>query len=112
MNIWRTKEQRIERDKRIVEMRDEEHLNFAVIGQRLEMHESIANTNYHRIKKEQKEKREKIEKITEAIIEVVLENITCSHEVDHDEDGVHMTVDYDIDSPCEQKIIKILEKEL
>jgi len=112
MNKWRTKEEKIERDKRIVEMRDNDHLGFAVIGERLEMHESCANTNYHRIKKEQKERREKIEKIKEDIVEVILENITCSHREEHEEDGIHISAEYDIDFSCEQKIIKILEKEL
>lgn len=112
MNRWRTKEQKEERDRRIIEMRDKDYLNFDVIGNRLGMHGSCANTNYHRIKKEEKERKEKIERIVEEMIEVVLENITCSHKEEHDEDGTHISAEYDIDSPCEQKIIEILEKEL
>jgi len=44
------------------------------------------------------------------IIDVVLGHVECHHRVDHDEDGVHETRDYDIDSEMivKEKLRKIL----
>ena len=37
-----------------------------------------------------------IDQLIDDIIELILENMDCQHEVDHDEDGAHTTVDYSL----------------
>ena len=37
-----------------------------------------------------------IDKLIDDIIELVLEDMDCHHEVDHDEDGVHTSVEYNL----------------
>ena len=37
-----------------------------------------------------------IDKLIDDIIELILEDMDCHHEVDHDEDGVHTSVEYSL----------------
>ena len=37
-----------------------------------------------------------IDKLIDDIIELILEDVDCHHEVDYDEDGVHTSVEYSL----------------
>lgn len=39
-----------------------------------------------------------IDKLIDDIIELILEDMDCHHEVDHDEDGVHTSVEYNLNN--------------
>ena len=36
------------------------------------------------------------EKLIDDIIELILGDVDCHHEVDHDEDGIHLSVEYNL----------------
>lgn len=37
-----------------------------------------------------------MDKLVDDIVELILDNVCCHHEVDKDEDGTHMSVDYSL----------------
>ena len=39
-----------------------------------------------------------MEKLIDNIIELILGDVDCHHEVDHDEDGVHTSVEYNLNN--------------
>ena len=43
------------------------------------------------------------------IIELILDNVDCHHEVDHEEDGTHMSVEYNL---SRETIVRIKLREL
>ena len=40
----------------------------------------------------------RMDKLIDDIIELVLDDMDCHHEVDHDEDGTHMSVEYSLNN--------------
>lgn len=50
-------------------------------------------------------------KLINDIIEVVLDDVSCQHRVDHDEDGAHTSVEYDLcyEAKIRDKILALLE---
>lgn len=49
-----------------------------------------------------------MDKLIDEIIEIVLEDMDCHHEVDHEEDGIHTSVDYSLNN--EEKIRGMIGK--
>ena len=39
-----------------------------------------------------------MDKLIDYIIELILGNVDCHHEVDHDEDGTHTSVEYNLNN--------------
>lgn len=37
-------------------------------------------------------------KLIDEIIELILDDVDCHHEVDHEEDGTHMSVEYNLNN--------------
>lgn len=52
------------------------------------------------------------DKLTDDIIELILDDIDCYHEVDHDEDGVHTSVEYSLNDETKIRgwIGKLIDK--
>ena len=50
-----------------------------------------------------------MEKLIDDIIELILGDVSCYHEVDHDEDGSHMSVEYNLNR---EEIVRIKIREL
>lgn len=52
-----------------------------------------------------------LDRLVDDILEVVLEDMDCHHEVDHDEDGTHTSVEYGFkhELKVRNKIIAILK---
>jgi hypothetical protein len=46
------------------------------------------------------------DKLIDNIIELILDDMDCHHEVDHDEDGVHTSVEYNLNN--EMKIRRMI----
>lgn len=43
------------------------------------------------------------------IIELIMDNVDCHHEVDHDEDGTHLSVEYNLNR---EAIVRIKIRDL
>lgn len=53
-----------------------------------------------------------MEKLIEDIIDVILDDVNCHHEVDHDEDGDHISAEYNLNNEIKVKgMIKDLLQE-
>ena len=52
------------------------------------------------------------DKLIDDIIELILDDMDCHHEVDHDEDGVHTSVEYSFNDPMKLRgmIGELIEK--
>jgi len=50
-----------------------------------------------------------MKKLMDDIIELILDNMDCHHEVDHDEDGTHVSVEYNLNR---EAIVRIKMREL
>ena len=44
-----------------------------------------------------------MDKLIDDIIELVLDDMDCHHEVDHEEDGTHMSVEYSLNNETKVK---------
>jgi len=53
-----------------------------------------------------------MEKLIGDIIELILDDVDCHHEVDHDEDGAHTSVEYNLSSETKlrEKIRELLQE--
>ncbi len=52
--------------------------------------------------------RDLIEVDVHEIIQAVLDHIECKHTPSHEEDGVHVTDEYDVDDKCHEAVRKVL----
>ena len=52
-----------------------------------------------------------LDKLVDDILKVVLDDMDCKHEISHDEDGAHISADYDLKNELKvrNKIIVLLE---
>lgn len=52
------------------------------------------------------------DKLIDDIIELVLGDMDCHHEVDHDEDGVHTSVEYSLNNETKlrEMILELIDK--
>lgn len=53
-----------------------------------------------------------LDDVIELIIEAVLEDVSCHHEVDHDEDGAHTSVEYNLNNETKlrERVKELIEK--
>ena len=53
-----------------------------------------------------------MDKLIDDIIELILGNVDCHHEVDHDEDGIHTSVEYNLNNETKLRgmIGKLIQK--
>ena len=55
-----------------------------------------------------KQIRKLIQVDVDEIIQVVLDHAECHHNVDHDEDGTHVDVEYQVKDGCHEAVRKVL----
>lgn len=53
-----------------------------------------------------------MEKLIDDIIELILDDMCCHHEKDHDEDGIHTSVEYSLNNETKIRamIIELIEQ--
>lgn len=55
-----------------------------------------------------------IDKLIDNILELVLDDMDCHHEVDHEEDGTHMSVEYSLknETVLKERIEKLIDQSM